>query len=133
MKFLKILFLGGNSGGDWRGGGEAIHGDAAGVHMRSGDHAGATFGSAGVGGLPAAAGIALRRRSAACAFSIGEVTGPATVAAATNSAPVLEVQCNPRATLAVSKLVMAAEPAATRRSLDQHRNLHIHGFITDCS
>jgi len=35
----------------------------------------ATFGSAGVGGLPAAAGIALRRRSAACAFSIGEATG----------------------------------------------------------
>ena len=57
---------------------------------------------------------------------------PATVAAATNSAPVLEVQCNPRATPAVSKLIMAAEPAATRRSLDRHRNLHIHGFICDC-
>ena len=78
----KNRFLGGkfDSGGDAGGGGEAIDVDAAvaGVHMSPGsggggeaiigvhndDQAGATFGNAGVGGLPAAAGM---RRSPACA------------------------------------------------------------------
>ena len=64
---LKNRFLGGkcDSGGDAGGGGEGIKSAVAGVHMSPGDQAGATFGNAGVGGLPGG-----MRRSAACAFSI---------------------------------------------------------------